>query len=179
MKGVPEACVHSAQPPLPSILTRLRKEIIQRVNLVATEFRKVATDQMWDTTKRVIQENNTMTLQLSKVSRHGMQLLQENEQLRGAQDTLCKELEVLESTKKIMASRSRGCHKVCLPGPHQGCSAQKAGGTRGALLSGLTQPGRGGPSWSQVMRGAAVRGWGPPWWVSGLLAPAPVFLDLV
>ncbi|KAF6327092.1 cilia and flagella associated protein 157 [Rhinolophus ferrumequinum] len=93
---------------------RLRKEIIQRVNLVATEFRKVATDQMWDTTKRVIQENNTMTLQLSKVSRHGMQLLQENEQLRGAQDKLCKELEVLESTKKIMASRSRGHHKIIL-----------------------------------------------------------------
>lgn len=113
---MPEACAHSAPP----ILTRLRKEIIQRVKLVATEFRKVATDQMWDTTKRVIQENNTMTLQLAKVSRHSMQLLQENEQLKDAQDKLCKQLEVLESTKKIMASHSRGHHKVCLPGPRPG-----------------------------------------------------------
>lgn len=112
-------------------MTRLRKEIIQRVNLVASEFRKVATDQMWNTTKRVIQENNTMTLQLSKVSRHGMQLLQENERLKGAQDKLCQQLEVLESTKKIMAHRSRGHHKVCLPalpsGQHSLAGADQAG----------------------------------------------------
>lgn len=118
---MPEACAHLAQPPsLPPILTRLRKEIIQRVNLVATDFRKVATDQMWDTTKRVIQENNIMTLQLSQVSRHGVRLLQENEQLKGAQDHLCKQLELLENMKKVMARRGRSYHKVCLPGPHRG-----------------------------------------------------------
>uniref|UniRef100_A0A8C2R640 Cilia- and flagella-associated protein 157 n=1 Tax=Capra hircus TaxID=9925 RepID=A0A8C2R640_CAPHI len=62
---------------------RLRKEIIQRVNMVATEFRKVATSQMWDTTKRAITENNAVTLQLAKTTRQGTQLLAENEQLRG------------------------------------------------------------------------------------------------
>ncbi|ELR51975.1 hypothetical protein M91_07703, partial [Bos mutus] len=50
---------------------RLRKEIIQRVNMVATEFRKVATSQMWDTTKRAITENNAVTLQLAKITRQG------------------------------------------------------------------------------------------------------------
>ncbi|XP_027963452.1 cilia- and flagella-associated protein 157 [Eumetopias jubatus] len=93
---------------------RLRKEIIQRVNLVATEFRKVATNQMWDTTKRAIMENNTVTLQLSKISRQGMQLLQENEQLKGTQDKLCKQLDLLENTQKVMARHSRGHHKVIL-----------------------------------------------------------------
>lgn len=105
-------------PSFPPILTRLRKEIIQRVNLVATEFRKVATNQMWDTTKRAITENNTVTLQLSKISRQGMQLLQENEQLKGTQDKLCKQLDLLENTQKVMARHSRGHHKVCPPGPH-------------------------------------------------------------
>ncbi|XP_032274424.1 cilia- and flagella-associated protein 157 [Phoca vitulina] len=93
---------------------RLRKEIIQRVNLVATEFRKVATNQMWDTTKRAIMENNTVTLQLSKISRQGMQLLQENEQLKDTQDKLCKQLNLLENTQKVMARHSRGHHKVIL-----------------------------------------------------------------
>ncbi|KAM8803533.1 cilia- and flagella-associated protein 157 isoform 1-T1 [Rhynchonycteris naso] len=93
---------------------RVKKEIIQRVNLVATEFRKVATSQMWDTTKRAIQENNTVTLQLSKVSKYGVQLLQENDQLKGAQDQLCKQLQLLEDTKEIMAMKSRGHQKIIL-----------------------------------------------------------------
>nr|KAF6483658.1 cilia and flagella associated protein 157 [Rousettus aegyptiacus] len=91
---------------------RLKKEIIQRVNLVATEFRKVTTSQMWDTTKRAILENNSMSLQLSKVSQHGMQLLQENEQLKCAQGKLCRQLELLEDAKEIMARHSRGHQKI-------------------------------------------------------------------
>uniref|UniRef100_H0WXP4 Cilia- and flagella-associated protein 157 n=1 Tax=Otolemur garnettii TaxID=30611 RepID=H0WXP4_OTOGA len=93
---------------------RLRKEIIQRVNLVATEFRKVATNQMWETTKRAIQENSSVTLQLAKTSRQGVQLLQENEQLKGNQDELYKQLKVLESTQKVMARHKRGHQKIIL-----------------------------------------------------------------
>ncbi|XP_012379575.1 cilia- and flagella-associated protein 157 isoform X2 [Dasypus novemcinctus] len=93
---------------------RLRKEIIQRVNMVANEFRKMATNQMWDTTKRAIQENHSVTLQLAKVSRQSMALLQENEQLKGTQDTLCRQLELLENTHKVMARHSRGHRKVIL-----------------------------------------------------------------
>lgn len=99
-------------------MARLKKEIIQRVNLVATEFRKVTTSQMWDTTKRAILENNSMSLQLSRVSQHGMQLLRENEQLKCAQDKLCRQLELLEDAKEIMARHSRGHQKVCQPDPH-------------------------------------------------------------
>lgn len=101
-----------------TLLARLRKEIIQRVNLVATEFRKVATNQMWDTTRRAILENNSVTLQLSKVSKQGVQLLQENEQLKGAQGKLCQQLELLENTQEIMARKNIGNQKVrplCCP----------------------------------------------------------------
>nr|XP_012627451.1 cilia- and flagella-associated protein 157 isoform X2 [Microcebus murinus] len=93
---------------------RLRKEIIQRVNLVATEFRKVATNQMWDTTKRAILENSSVTLQLAKMSRQGVQLMQENEQLKGSQEELCKQLELLENTQKVMARDRRGHQKIIL-----------------------------------------------------------------
>lgn len=88
------------------------------MNMVATEFRKVATSQMWDTTKRAITENNAVTLQLAKTTRQGTQLLAENEQLRGHQDDLCKQLELLENSQKLMARKNRGHQKVCTPGPH-------------------------------------------------------------
>ncbi|XP_054993597.1 cilia- and flagella-associated protein 157 [Sorex araneus] len=93
---------------------RLRKEITQRVNLVAAEFRKLAASQMWDTTKRTITENNVVTLQLSKVSRHGLQLLRENEELKSAQCHLRQELELLESTQKAMAKNNQSHQKVIL-----------------------------------------------------------------
>lgn len=100
--------------PKPTLLARLRKEIIQRVNLVATEFRKVATNQMWETTRRAILENNNVTMQLSKVSKQGVQLLQENEQLKGAQGKLYQQLELLENTQEIMARKNIGNQKVWL-----------------------------------------------------------------
>lgn len=103
--------------PNSTLLARLRKEIIQRVNLVATEFRKVATNQMWETTRRAILENNSVTLQLSKVSKHGVQLLQENEQLKDAQNKLCQQLAMLENTQEIMARKNIGHKKVGPPCP--------------------------------------------------------------
>lgn len=99
-------------------LTRLKKEIIQRVNLVATEFRKVAANQMWETTKRAILENSSVTLKLAQVAQQGVQLLKENKQLRGNQGQLCQQLELLENTQKVMARNNRGHQKVCLPCCH-------------------------------------------------------------
>ncbi|XP_008823307.1 cilia- and flagella-associated protein 157 [Nannospalax galili] len=105
---------------------RLRKEIIQRVNLVAAEFRRVANNQMWETTKRAILENNSITLQLTKVSQQGVQLLQENEQLKGVRDKLCKQMELLENTQEIMARNRREHQKVILMLAEK-CSQQKQG----------------------------------------------------
>lgn len=82
------------------------------MNLVATDFRKVATNQMWETTRRAILENNNVTLQLSWVTQQGVQLLQENEQLKGIQDKLYQQVEMLENTQEIMARNSRGHQKV-------------------------------------------------------------------
>ncbi|XP_031225734.1 cilia- and flagella-associated protein 157 [Mastomys coucha] len=105
---------------------RLRKEIIQRVNLVATEFRKVATNQMWETTRRAILENNNVNLQLTKVSQQGVQLLQENEQLKGTKDKLCQQLEMLENTQEIMVRKNLGHQKIILMLTEK-CRQQKKG----------------------------------------------------
>lgn len=104
-------------PSNPTLLARLRKEIIHRVNMVATEFRKVATNQMWETTRRALLENNSVTLQLSKVSQQGIQLQQENDQLKGSHDKLRRQLELLEDTQKIMARNNRGHRKARPPCP--------------------------------------------------------------
>ncbi|XP_036892597.1 cilia- and flagella-associated protein 157 isoform X2 [Sturnira hondurensis] len=121
---------------------RVKKEVIQRLNMVATEFRKVATDQMWDTTKRAILENNAVTLQLSKVTRHGMRLLQENDQLKGAQDKMSKQLELLEDIVKAMATHRRHYRQVILR-LTQKCHREQQGREEaeqlGLLLSQLEQ----------------------------------------
>nr|XP_008271502.2 cilia- and flagella-associated protein 157 isoform X1 [Oryctolagus cuniculus] len=93
---------------------RLQKEIIQRVNLVASEFRKTASKQMWETTKRAILENNSVTLQLARVSRQGLQLQRENDQLHGSRAELCQQLQLLQGSQEIMARHSRGHQKIIL-----------------------------------------------------------------
>ncbi|KAM5298524.1 LOW QUALITY PROTEIN: cilia- and flagella-associated protein 157 [Ctenodactylus gundi] len=91
---------------------RLRKEIIQRVNLVASEFQKMAADQMWGTTKQAITENSSVTLQLARVSQQGLKLLRENERLRTSQDELQEQLSLLESTQDVLARKSNSHKKV-------------------------------------------------------------------
>ena len=67
---------------------------------------------MWETTRRAILENNSVTLRLSWVTQQGLQLLQENEQLRSIKDKLYHQVELLENTQEIMASNSKGHQKV-------------------------------------------------------------------
>lgn len=153
--------LHPPTRSLPPSLTRLRKEIIQRVNMVANEFRKVATNQMWDTTKRAIRENRTATLQLAKMSRKSAALLQENEQLKSTQDALCKQLQLLENDQKVMARHSKGHQKVHRwPSPpavgtySRGEPQSHALGVHRLVVAGL--------GWSQVKgEKAVVPGMGP------------------
>ena len=56
--------------------TRLKKEMVMRVNQVAAEFRKVSNKQMAETTKRTIRENVSINAQLGKMSDKTMELIQ-------------------------------------------------------------------------------------------------------
>uniref|UniRef100_A0A8D0LAB3 Cilia- and flagella-associated protein 157 n=1 Tax=Sphenodon punctatus TaxID=8508 RepID=A0A8D0LAB3_SPHPU len=95
---------------------RLKKEMVQRVNMVAAEFRKISNSQMAETTKRAIRENVAISLQLTKMSDCSCDLIQENDRLKEAQAEAQKQLELLEHNEKTMAKNSLSNQKVGMIG---------------------------------------------------------------
>ncbi|XP_044848414.1 cilia- and flagella-associated protein 157 [Mauremys mutica] len=91
---------------------RLKKEMMQRVNVVAAEFRKVSNSQMAETTKRTIRENVAINVQLAKMSDRSYDLIQENDMLKEAQAEMQKQLEMLEHNEKQMAKNSLSNQKM-------------------------------------------------------------------
>ncbi|XP_060106959.1 cilia- and flagella-associated protein 157 [Heteronotia binoei] len=91
---------------------RLKKEMLHRVNVVASEFRKVSDSQMAETTKRAIRENATISLQLTKITDQSLQLMQENDRLKEACAELTKQLNVLEHNEKTLAKMSFSNQKL-------------------------------------------------------------------
>ena len=83
-----------------------------KVNLVAGEFRKVSDIQMAETTKRAIRENVTVNQQLGRMSDKTMELLRENEALRGREKDLKLQLEVLEFNERELAKKNISGQKV-------------------------------------------------------------------
>ncbi|XP_074149813.1 cilia- and flagella-associated protein 157-like [Sminthopsis crassicaudata] len=82
---------------------RMKKEIVQRVNKVAIEFRKMSAFQMSETTRKVIQENVDMTQELAKVSNQSVGLFSENEELVEDTRQMSKQLDMLKSNKKMLS----------------------------------------------------------------------------
>ncbi|XP_040260754.1 cilia- and flagella-associated protein 157 [Bufo bufo] len=91
---------------------RLKKEMVQKVNTVAAEFRKVSNDQMAETTKRAIRENVAVSSQLAKMSEKSLELIQENDQLREQESDLRKQLEILEENEKEFVRNHLSNQKV-------------------------------------------------------------------
>nr|XP_025038385.1 cilia- and flagella-associated protein 157 [Pelodiscus sinensis] len=91
---------------------RLKKEMMQRVHVVAAEFRKVSNSQMAETTKRTIRENVAINLQLAKMSDRSYDLIQENDKLKEAQTEMQKQLEMLEHNENQIAKNSLSNQKM-------------------------------------------------------------------
>ncbi|XP_015682891.1 cilia- and flagella-associated protein 157 [Protobothrops mucrosquamatus] len=91
---------------------RMKKDMLHRVNAVAAEFRKVANNQMAETTKRTIRENVAISLQLTKVTEQSLQLIQENDRLKAAHAEATKQLQLLEQNEKKMVKNSLGHQKM-------------------------------------------------------------------
>ncbi|CAM4665389.1 cilia- and flagella-associated protein 157 isoform X1 [Caretta caretta] len=91
---------------------RLKKEMMQRVNVVAAEFRKVSNSQMAETTKRTIRENVAINVQLAKMSDRSYDLIQENDMLKEAQAEMQKQLGMLEHNEKQMTKKSLSNQKM-------------------------------------------------------------------
>ncbi|XP_067398209.1 cilia- and flagella-associated protein 157 isoform X2 [Emydura macquarii macquarii] len=91
---------------------RLKKEMMQRVNVVAAEFRKVSNSQMAETTKHTLRENVAVNVQLAKMSDRSYDLIQENDKLKEAQAEMQKQLEMLEHNEKQMTKNSLSNQKM-------------------------------------------------------------------
>uniref|UniRef100_A0A8C5RE81 Cilia- and flagella-associated protein 157 n=1 Tax=Laticauda laticaudata TaxID=8630 RepID=A0A8C5RE81_LATLA len=91
---------------------RMKKDMLHRVNAVAAEFRKVANNQMAETTKRTIRENVAISLQLTKVTEQSLQLIQENDRLKEGHANAIKQLQLLEQNEKKMVTNSLSHQKI-------------------------------------------------------------------
>ncbi|KAJ1133694.1 hypothetical protein NDU88_000172 [Pleurodeles waltl] len=91
---------------------RLKKETVQRVNMVAAEFRKVSSNQMAETTKRTIRENVSICAQLAKMSEKSMELIQENDHLKDVQTQQRRQIELLEHNEKELVKTNLSNQKV-------------------------------------------------------------------
>ncbi|XP_043913945.1 cilia- and flagella-associated protein 157-like [Protopterus annectens] len=91
---------------------RLKKEMVQRVNNVATEFRKVSNKQMAETTKRAIQENASISAQLVRMSDKSMELIVENDHLKELEKQQRFQLQTMEHIEKELAKTNVSNQKV-------------------------------------------------------------------
>lgn len=91
---------------------RLKKEMVQRVNQVAAEFRKVSNKQMADTTKRTIRENVSINVQLAKMSDKTMQLIKENDELMKQLKESKRKNQLQNEIEKDLAKKNHSNQKV-------------------------------------------------------------------
>lgn len=91
---------------------RMKKEMVAKVNSVASEFRKVSDLQMAETTKRTIRENVAINQQLGRMSDKTMELIQENESLRAREAELRRQVDILEASEREVTRRNVSNRKV-------------------------------------------------------------------
>jgi len=91
---------------------RLKKEMVNKVNQVASEFRKVSNKQMAETTKRTIRDNVSITAQLDKMSDKTMELIAENDELKKKNKEQRQKIEMLEDNEKEILKKNHSNQKV-------------------------------------------------------------------
>ncbi|VDI83783.1 cilia- and flagella-associated protein 157-like isoform X1 [Mytilus edulis] len=91
---------------------RLKKEMVNRVNNVAAEFRKVSNKQMAETTKRTIRENVSIQAQLQKMSDKTMELIKENDEQKAVAKKYKQQIEMLETNEKELIKKNHSNQKL-------------------------------------------------------------------
>ena len=86
--------------------------MVSRVNTVAAEFRKVSNKQMAETTKRTIRENVSIMAQLVQKSDKTMELIGENDELKGKEKKQKQHINMLEDNEKELAKKNHSNQKV-------------------------------------------------------------------
>lgn len=90
----------------------MKKEMLQKVNEAVANFRRVADQQMAETTKRAIRENMAITSQLKKMSTRTMDLLSENEAYKSKVSNLKLDNSLLVDSEKDLARKNQANQRV-------------------------------------------------------------------
>jgi hypothetical protein len=90
----------------------MKKEMLQKVNEAVANFRRVADQQMAETTKRAIRENMAITSQLKKMSAKTMELLSENESLSATVAKTKMDNSLLVESERDLARKNQANQRV-------------------------------------------------------------------
>lgn len=93
-------------------LSRIRIEMNERVDTAVSNFRKLSDEQMAETSKRAVRENENLTKQISYLSVKTVDLIRENSELRAQMQRLVLENEILQETVKGSLQKSIQSQKV-------------------------------------------------------------------
>lgn len=93
-------------------LSRIRIEMNERVDNAVSNFRKLSDEQMAETSKRAVRENENLTKQISYLSVKTVDLIRENSELRAQMQRLVLENEILQETAKGSLQKSIQSQKV-------------------------------------------------------------------
>ena len=74
--------------------------MMQKVNIVASDFRKVSNKMMAETTKRTIRENASINSQIQKMSDKSHELDSENDELRDQEIKRLQQIKQLQLKEK-------------------------------------------------------------------------------
>ncbi|KAJ3048156.1 hypothetical protein HK097_010818 [Rhizophlyctis rosea] len=91
---------------------QMKKEMLSKVNEAVASFRRVADQQMAETTKRAIRENQAITLQLKKMSQKTMDIITENDTLKSSLHSLKTENGLLTDSERELAKKNQANQRV-------------------------------------------------------------------
>eukprot|EP00126_Sphaerothecum_destruens_P002797 Sdes_comp16219_c0_seq1m5498 len=91
---------------------RLKKEMLQKVNEVVSNFRKISDKQMAETTKRTIRENISINNQLTKMSQKTTELISENDRLCGELKNARQKIEIFQLCEKDFVKKKKASEKI-------------------------------------------------------------------
>lgn len=104
--------VHSMERKVLQDKNQMKKEMLHKVNEAVANFRRVADQQMAETTKRAIRENMAITSQLKKMSAKTIDLISENEQLNQKVNKLKTVNSLLTDSEQSLAKKNHANQKV-------------------------------------------------------------------
>ncbi|KAJ3389949.1 hypothetical protein HDU92_000759 [Lobulomyces angularis] len=104
--------IHSMERKVLQDKNLMKKEMLQKVNEAVANFRRVADQQMAETTKRAIRENMAITAQLKKMSAKTMELIAENESLMVRVAKLKSKNSLLVDSEKDLARKNQANQRV-------------------------------------------------------------------